>query len=324
MRAVVQNGYGAPGDVLELRDIPTPQPGEGEALVRVHAASVNAVDFHLVRGAPYIARLSFGLRRPRNPVPGCDLAGVVEAVGSGVTTLRPGDEVFGTTFMGGFGAFAECAVVPAELLAVRPAAFTHAQAAALPLAALTALQALRDHGEVASGDRVLIIGASGGVGSFAVQIANGLGAEVTGVCSTRNADLVGSLGADRVLDYTRKAIDRGYDLIVQLAGTATASELRRSLTPKGRLVMISGDAPGRWIGPLGRALRGQLQSPFVSQTIASFTVAPSAAGLSDLAELVNAGSLTPVVDRTCALDEAAEAIAQAEQGHTRGKVVVAV
>ena len=307
MRALVQTEYGAPGDVLHVEDIATPAPGEGEVLVRVRAAAVNPVDFHLVRGAPYIARLSFGLRRPKDPVPGCDLAGVVEATGA---------EVMGTTFMRGFGAFAEYAVVPEALLVPKPANLTFEQAAAVPLAATTALQAVRDHGRAAAGDRVLIIGASGGVGSFAVQIAKGLGAEVTGVCSTGNVELVRSLGADHVLDYTREGLDDGYDVIAQLAGTASASELRRSLTPDGRLVMSSGESSGRWIGPLGRALRGQLQRPFVRQSVAAFTVAPTADDLKAVS------GLRPVVERTYPLDEAAAAIADVEAGHTRGKLVV--
>jgi NADPH:quinone reductase-like Zn-dependent oxidoreductase len=323
VRALVQSHYGAPGDVLVVQDIATPAPTEGEVLVRVRAAAVNPADFHLVRGEPYISRLSFGLRQPANPVPGSDLAGVVEAAPS-VTGLAPGDEVFGTTFMRGFGTFAEHAIVPAELLAAKPAACSFEQAAALPLAALTALQALRDHGDIAAGNRVLLIGASGGVGSFAVQIAKSLDAHVTGVCSTDNVDLVRSLGADNALDYTREAIGVGYDLIVQLAGTASASELRRSLTTEGRLVMISGESAGRCFGPVGRIARGQLQAPFVRQKIASFTVAPTAADLAYIAELVEGGSLTPVVARTCSLDEAADAIAHAERGHTRGKVVVTV
>ena len=307
MRAVVQSDYGAPGDVLRVQDVATPAPGEGEVLVRVRAAAVNPVDFHLVRGTPYIARLSFGLR-PKHPVPGCDLAGVTE----------DGTEVVGTTFMRRFGAFAEYAVVPKELLAPKPADMTFEQAAALPLAAMTALQALRDHGGIAAGDRVLIIGASGGVGSFAVQIAKSHGAEVTGVCSSRNVELVRSLGADHVLDYTREGIGDGYDLIFQVAGSATASELRRSLTPRGRLVMISGESRGRWIGPMGRALRGQLMRPFVKQSIATFTVAPTAADLAHVAEL----GLTAAIERTYPLADAAAAIAHVEDGHARGKVVV--
>jgi NADPH:quinone reductase-like Zn-dependent oxidoreductase len=322
MRAVAQSRYGAPGDVLRVQDIARPEPGEGEVLIRVRAASVNPVDFHLVRGEPYIARLSFGVRRPSDPVPGCDFAGVVEAIGNGVTGLEAGDEVFGTSFMRGFGVFAEYAVVPAELVVGKPAGLTFEQAATIPLAALTALQALRDHGRLAAGEHVLIIGASGGVGTFAVQIAKSLGAEVTGVCSTRNAEIVRLLGADHVLDYTREELTGTYDVVLQLGGAATASELRRLLTGDGRLVMISGDSEGRWIGPMGRALRGVLQSPFVSQQVATFTVAPSAADLTALAELAHTGGLTPVVDHVYSLDEAAAAIAHVEEGHTRGKVAI--
>jgi NADPH:quinone reductase-like Zn-dependent oxidoreductase len=224
MKAVVQARYGPPLEVLELRDVGEPVVGDDDVLVRVHAAAVNPADWHLIRGEPYIARFSFGLRGPKDAVPGCDLAGRVEAVGNGVSEFRPGDEVYGSPFMRGHGAFAEYASVPGDVLAVKPANVSFGEAAAAPIGGLTALQGLRDHGRVQAGHKVLIIGASGGVGTFAVQIAKALGAEVTGVCSTRNVDMVRSLGANRVVDYAREDFTRGEqrdDLIFQLAGTSS-------------------------------------------------------------------------------------------------------
>jgi NADPH:quinone reductase-like Zn-dependent oxidoreductase len=326
MKAIVRDRYGPP-EILRLTDSAVPSVGDDEALVRVQASSVNAADWHLLRGEPYVARLSFGLRSPKDAILGCDLAGRVETVGRKVTALRPGDEVFGSPFMRGQGGFAELASVPADVLATKPAGVSFDQAACVPLAGLTALQALRDFGRVEAGQRVLIIGASGGVGTFAVQIANSLGAEVTGVCSARNLDLVRSIGADHVIDYNREdpiGSDRRYDLILQLAGTRSPRACRRALVAGGTLVLSSGESDGRWIGPLVRPLQAMLVSPFVSQRLVSFTVKPNSADLDALRELIERGEVTPVIDRTYSLDAVAEAIAYLEQGHARGKLVVTV
>ena len=311
MKAVVQDTYGSPHEVLELKDIDRPAVEDGEVLMRVHAASVNPADWHLIRGAPYIARLQWGLRTPKNPVPGCDLAGQVEEVGENVTTFQPGDEVFGSPFMRGFGALAEYASVPADVLAVKPANVSFDDAAALPVAALTALQGLRDHARVEPGHKVLIVGASGGVGTFAVQIAKSFGAEVTGVCSTRNE-------ADFAQDGQR------YDSIFQLAGTRSASDCTRALTRKGTLVLSSGESSGRVIGPVGRVVKASALSPLVSQRLLSFTVSPNGEDLQSVMELVEAGKVSPVIDRRYSLSESREAIRYLEEGHARGKVVISV
>jgi NADPH:quinone reductase-like Zn-dependent oxidoreductase len=326
MKAMINTKYGPP-DVLKMTDIEKPVPKDDEALVKVHAASVNPADWHLLRGTPHIARLQLGLRKPKETVLGCDVAGQVEAVGKNVTTLQPGDDVFGSPFMHGFGAFAESVSVPEDLLAPKPATLSFEQAAAVPLAASTALQGLRDHGRIESGQQVLIIGASGGVGTFAVQIARYFGAEVTGVCSTRNVQMVRSLGADHVIDYTKEDFTRSgrkYDLIFQLAGTRSPSDCRRALTPEGTLVQISGDSDGRWIGPVDRIIKALVLSPFVSQKMASFTVKPNKEDLRFLRQLIEAGKLTPVIDRTYPLSETPEAIRYLENGHARGKVVITV
>ena len=326
MKAMVNMKYGPP-DVLRLTAVEEPVPRDDEVLLKVHAASVNPADWHLLRGTPYIARLQIGLRRPKETVLGCDVAGQVEAVGKNVTMLQPGDEVFGSPFMRGFGAFAERVSVSEELLAPKPANLSFEQAAAVPLAASTALQGLRDHGRIEPEHRVLIIGASGGVGTFAVQIAKYFGAEVTGVCSTRNVEMVRSLGADHVIDYTKEDFTRSgrkYDLVFQLAGTRSPSECRRALTSKGTLVEISGDSDGRWIGPMDRIVKALVLSPFVSQKMASFTVKPNKEDLRFLKELIEDGKLTPVIDRTYPLYETPEAIRYLENGRARGKVVIIV
>lgn len=324
MKAVAQDEYG-PVEILHIQEMDDPAVGPDQVLVRVRAASVNPADWHFMRGEPLIARLQAGLRAPKAAVLGCDLAGTVEAVGASVHDYEPGDEVFGSPFMRGFGAFAELAAVPAEVVAQKPADLSFAEAAAMPLAALTALQALRDQAKVEAGQRVLIVGASGGVGTFAVQIAKAYGTEVTGVCSSANVDLVRSLGADRVIDYTREEFTEGderYDVIFQLGGTTGPEEWRRVLTPRGTLVMSSGESAGRWIGPLGRVLRASLLSPFVSQKLTSFTVKPNAEDLNELARLVEAGQLKPVIGATYSLAQTPEAIRQVEVGPTRGKVVI--
>jgi NADPH:quinone reductase-like Zn-dependent oxidoreductase len=327
VKAIVQSMYGPPPEVLALQDVAGPVVGESDVLVRVHAASVNPADWHVIRGDPYLARLSFGLRGPKDPVPGCDLAGRVEAVGSAVTAFGPGDEVFGSPFMRGFGAFAETAAVPHQILAMKPANLSFEHAAALPVGALTALQGLRDYGQVAPGHSVLIVGASGGVGTFTVQIAKSLGAEVTGVCSTRNVEMVRSLGADHVIDYTREDFaDRGarYDLIFQLAGTRSPSECRRALTPEGTLLLSSGESSGHVIGPLGRVVKARALSPFVGQKMVSFTVQPNTQDLESVKALVDSGDVSPVIDRSYPLAKVPEAIAYLEEGHARGKVVIDV
>lgn len=325
MRAITCSGYGSPDRVLAATDIDEPVVADDEVLVDVEAASVNPADWHLVRGVPYLARLQIGLRRPSFVVPGSDFAGRVVAVGRAVTTFTVGDDVFGTSFMHGFGAFAERVAVPEDLLAHKPGGIGFGEAAAVPLAGLTALQAVRDRGHIERGGRVLVIGASGGVGTFAVQLAKVFGAEVTGVCSAKNADLVRSLGAGQVIDYTSSGPweDLGrYDLVVQAAGTRTASELRRLLEPGGTLVQISGESDNRWLGPVGRIAGGRLLSGLVSQTITTFTVGPNASDLTFLATLLDRGEVRPVVDTTYPLDRVADAIAHVERGHTRGKVVL--
>jgi NADPH:quinone reductase-like Zn-dependent oxidoreductase len=327
MKAIVRDKYGSP-DVLEPKDIDKPELGDDEVLLKVHAASVNPADWHLLRGAPYIARLQLGLRKPKDTVLGCDVAGHVEALGKNVTMLQPGDEVFGSPFMHGLGAFAEWVCVSEDLLAPKPATLSFEQAAAVPLAASTALQGLRDHGRIEPGHKVLIIGASGGVGTFAVQIAKSFDAEVSGVCSTRNVDMVRALGAEHVIDYTvedfTQSGHKNYDLIFQLAGTRSPSECRRALTSKGTLVLSSGESDGRWIGPVDRIIKALVLSPFVSEKMASFTVKPNKEDLQFLKQLIEAGKLMPVIDRTYPLSEVPEAIRYLEEGHARGKVVITV
>jgi NADPH:quinone reductase-like Zn-dependent oxidoreductase len=322
-KAIVYHEYGPP-DVLELQDIDKPVVNDDEVLVRVRAASVNPADWHYMRGVPYVMRPQSGLRKPKNSLLGYDIAGQVDAVGKDVTGFRPGDEVFASVTGGGF---AEYTAVSEGFLVLKPANLTFEQAAAVPLAALTALQGLRDAGQVQPEQKVLIIGASGGVGTFAVQIAKSFGADVTGVCSTRNVELVRSLGADHVIDYTHEDfIQSGqkYDLILQLAGTTSPSDCRRALTSKGTLVLSSGDSEGRWIGPVGRVIKAVVLSPFVSQKLGSFLMKPTKDDLQFLKELIEAGKLTPVIDRTYPLSEVPEAIRYLEEGHARGKVVITV
>ena len=326
MKAIVRDNYGPP-DVLELEDLSKPEPGGDGVLLRVHATSVNPADGHILRGDPYVSRLQLGLREPNDRVLGCDVAGRVEMIGESVRMLRPGDEVFGSPFMRGFGAFAEHVRISEDLLAPKPTTLSFEQAAAVPLAASAALQGLRDHGRIEPGHKVLIVGASGGVGTFAVQIAKSFDAEVTGVCSTRNVDLVRSLGADHVIDYTQEDFTqsgRKYDLIFQLAGTLSPSECRGALTPKGTLVLSSGESNGRWIGPVERIVKALVLSPFVSQKMVSFTVKPNKEDLQFLRQLIETGKLAPVIDRTYPLAEVPEAIRYLEEGHPRGKVVISV
>ena len=325
MKAIAYQEYGS-ADVLEVKDVRKPDVESDRVLLRVRAASANPYDWHFMRGVPYIARLmATGLRKPKYSILGSDVAGEVEAVGSAVTRFQPGDEVFGFV---GSGGFAEYVAAPEKLLALKPATLSFQQAATVPLAAVTALQGLRDAGEIQSGQKVLIVGASGGVGTFAVQIAKWYGAQVTGVCSTRNLEMVRSIGADRVIDYTREDFTRTgqqYDLIFQLAGTASPSACRRALTAAGRLVLSSGDSPGRIIGPVGRIIKALLLSPFIAgQTMRPLIAKPSSVDLQFLRELIEAGRITPVIDRTYALSEAADAIRYLETGRARGKVVISV
>jgi NADPH:quinone reductase-like Zn-dependent oxidoreductase len=323
MKAIAYEAYGS-ADILEVKDVRKPDVEADQVLVRVRAASANPYDWHFMRGVPYIARTSMGLRKPKYSLLGTDVAGEVEAVGDAVTRFRPGDAVFGFV---GSGSFAEYVSAPERLLALQPANLSFEQAATVPLAAVTALQGLRDAGQIQSGQKVLIVGASGGVGSFAVQIAKWYGADVTGVCSTRNLEMVRSIGADHVIDYTREDFTRTgqrYDLIFQLAGTASPSACRRALAPRGMLVLSSGDSPGRIIGPVGRIIKAILISPFIGQTLRPFVAKPSSNDLEFLRGLIEAGRVAPVIDRTYPLTEAADAIRYIETGHARGKVVISV
>src|SRR5712691_1707336 len=323
MKAIVQDRYGSP-DVLELREIDTPVVGDDEVLVRVHAAGVDQGVWHLMAGLPYLVRIAgFGLRAPKNPVRGSDVAGRVEAVGENVTRFQPGDEVFGTCG----GSFAEYACARADRLAPKPANLSFEQAAAVPISGYAALQAVRDQGKVRPGLRVLIIGAGGGVGTFAVQLAKAYGAEVTGVCSTTKTDLVRSIGADRVIDYTREdfADDRNrYDVILDIAGNRSLSHLRRALAPEGTLVIVGGEGGGRWLGGTDRQLRAHVLSPFVRQKLRTWVSTERQEDLQVLHEFLEAGKVTPLVDRTFPLSEVPEAIRYMRKGHARGKVVITV
>jgi NADPH:quinone reductase-like Zn-dependent oxidoreductase len=325
MKAIVQEAYGSP-DVLEFRDIDKPAIGANDVLVRVRAAGVNPADWALVGGLPYIARPLYGMGKPKNPVRGTDVAGEVEAVGASVTRFRPGDEVFGWSGHLG-GAFAEYASVSEDALVTKPAKLTFEQAAAVPMAGTVALLAVRDHGKVQAGQKVLINGASGGIGSFAVQIAKSLGAEVTGVCSTRNMDLVRSIGADHVIDYTKVDFTRTgqrYDFILDNVANRSLSDLRRALTPKGTLVPNGGGFDHRWMASGGRLIRAKVSFSFVSQSVRTFIASSKQQNLVVLKELIEAGKIRPVIDRTYALSETPQAIGYVGQGHARGKVVVTV
>jgi NADPH:quinone reductase-like Zn-dependent oxidoreductase len=325
MKAVVQDTYGSAA-VLETRGIERPQITEEEVLVRVRAAGVNPGDWAIASGLPYVARPVYGLRKPKKVVRGTDVAGTVEAVGAGVRRFQPGDEVFG--WCGGLGgAFAEYAAASEDALAPKPANLTFEQAAAVPMAGLVALQALRDHGNVRAGQRVLINGASGGIGTFAVQIAKALGAEVTGVCSTRNVEMVRSIGADRVIDYTREDFthkDQRYDFILDNVANHSLSDLRRALTPTGTLVPNGGGFDNRWFANVGRVVGAHVLNRFVSHRLRPFLVSPNLEDLLVLKELIEAGKVTPVIDRTYSLSEVPDAIGYVGEGHARGKVVITV
>lgn len=321
MKAIVQDRFGGP-ETLRLEDVPRPNPARGEVLVQVIGGSVNPRDWHFMRGLPYIARPSIGWRKPKFRFPGSDVAGVVAAIGAGVTGFAPGDEVFADVESGGFS---EYTCVPAAALASTPTNLTLEEAGVVPLAATTALQGLR-HGGVREGHRVMIIGASGGVGHFAVQIAKALGANVTGVCSTASIDLVRSLGADDVIDYTRDDLPTapGYDVILQLGGTMSARAIRPSLTGDGALVLSSGDGGGRWFGPMGRIVSSAVIDRFVRQKIGPFTAKPSGKDLGTIRGLIERGDVRPVIQRSYPLTETPEAIRLVESGHVRGKLAIAV
>jgi NADPH:quinone reductase-like Zn-dependent oxidoreductase len=323
MKAIVQDTYGSL-DVLELREIEKPEIEGDEVLLRVHAAGVDRGVWHLMTGLPYLVRIAgYGLRVPKNPVLGMDLAGVVEAVGKNVTRFQPGDEVFGI----GKGSFAEYARAREDKLAPKPANLTFEQAAVVAISGLTALQALRDHGRIEPGQKVLIIGASGGVGTFAVQIAKAFGAHATGVCSTAKVETVRSIGADHVIDYTREDFAKGeqrYDLILDIGGNSTLARLRRTLTPEGTLVIVGGEGGGRWLGGIDRQLRAMMLSPFVGQKLGTFISKENREDMLALKELIESGKLTPVIDRTYPLAEVPEAIRYLQEGHAQGKVVITV
>jgi NADPH:quinone reductase-like Zn-dependent oxidoreductase len=322
MRAIVQDAYGSP-DVFRVARISTPEIGDNQVLVRVHAAGLDRGTWHLMAGRPYLLRLAFGFRRPKNAVPGLDLAGTVVAVGSAVTRFSPGQQVYGT----GQGSFAEYAVAPEDQLARKPVNLSFEQAAVVPVSGLTALQALTDVGHLQPGQQVLIIGASGGVGSYAVQLAKALGAEVTGVSSTAKLDLVRSLGADHVIDYTREDFADGtrrYDLILDIAGNPALSRLRRALTATGTAVIVGGEQGGSLTGGLDRQFRAAALSRLVRQRLTFFLSKERGSDLERLTEFIEAGKVTPSIDRTFSLDQVPEAMRHLEAGSARGKIAISV
>ena len=323
MKAIVQGIYGS-ADVLECIDVDTPVVGDNDVLVRVHAAGLHIGDWHVMTGRPYMLRaVGFGLRGPKVRVRGMDVAGTVESVGKRVREFRAGDDVFGTCE----GAFAVYASAPEANLSLKPRNLTFVQAAAVPTSAFAALQALRNRGEIQSGHTVLIVGASGGVGIFAVQIAKAFGAEVTGVCSTAKIDLVRSLGAHHVIDYTKADFTKGnrrYDVILDTGGNHSLSDLRRVLSPRGTLVLIGGEGGNRVLGATDKWLRALLLSPFVGQNLRPLATTPNKKDLLLVKELIEAGKVTPVIDRTFALSDVPDAFRYLQTGHGRGKVVITV
>lgn len=322
MKAIVHHEYGSP-DVLELQEVTKPVVKDDDVLVRVRAASVNPLDWHFVRGTPYVVRVQTGLSRPKNHIPGVDVAGRVEAVGRNVTKFQPGDEVFG----GSGGSFAEYVCVSERRIVLKPANVSFEQAAAVPIAGLTALQALRDKGQIQPGHKVLINGASGGVGTFAVQIANSFGAEVTGVCSTRNVDMVRSIRADSVIDYSHEVFTQSgerYDLILDMVGNRPMSEIRRILNPEGIYVSVGVAQMGNWIGPLTGVLKVLAASLIGSQKMVPMLAKQTNEDLVVLRELLEAGEMTPVIDRQYELSDVPQAIRYLEEGHAQGKVVITV
>ena len=322
MKAVVYTKYGSP-DVLQLKEVEKPTPKDNEVLIRIHAASANAADWHLLRGDPFLLRLGYGLLKPNNTILGADIAGRVEAVGNNVTQFQPGDEVFGDISGCGLGGFAEYVSVPEHAVISKPASMTFEEAAAVPMAAVTALQGLRDKGQIQPGQKVLIHGASGGVGTFAVQIAKAFRAEVTAVCSTRKVDLVRSIGADHVIDYTQEDFTKNgqrYDLILAANGNRSMFEYKRALAPTGRYVVTGGS-----MAQLFQAmLLGPLLSTAGRQKMGNVLARPNQEDLACMKELLEAGKVIPVIDRCYPLSETAEAIRYLEAGHARGKVVITV
>jgi NADPH:quinone reductase-like Zn-dependent oxidoreductase len=321
MKAIVRDTYGS-ADVLELRDIDRPVVGDDDVLVRVRAAGMDQGVWHVMAGLPYPIRLAgYGLRAPKNPVLGADVAGVVQAVGKDVSGFRPGDEVFGIAT----GSYAEYARASEDRLAPKPANLTFEQAAVVAISGLTALQGLRDHAKVRPDQKVLIVGASGGVGTYAVQVAKVFGAHVTGVCSTTKVDLVRSLGADHVIDYTHEDFaddHQRYDVILDVGGNTSLSRLRRALTPRGTLVIAGGETDGRWLGGTDRQLRALVLSPFVGQKLGTFISRENREDMVVLKELIEAGKVMPVIDRVYPLGEVADAIRYMREGRARGKVVI--
>ena len=319
MKAIVRDRYGSP-DVLAVGDVDKPQVTDDTVLVRVHATSINAHDWHMLRGKPYIARLDEGIRRPKTAILGLDVAGIAEDVGRNVTHLKPGDRVFGSRS----GAFAE--YITGRTMVRMPAGVTFEQAAAVPTAGQTALQGLRDHGRLEAGQRVLVNGAGGGVGGFAVQIAKALGAEVTAVTKPQSLEVVRSIGADEVIDHTNEDFTRRgrrYDLILDAGGNRSIASLRRAVTADGTLVLVA-PAPGQWVGPLIRIAGAALTSRFSNHAVRFFIATPNKEDLTFLGELMEAGKLTPVIDRTYRFDDIPEAVRHVEDGQVQGKVVVTV
>ena len=324
MKAIIQYKYGSP-DVLELQEVDKPIVEDDQVLVRVQAASVNPLDWHFMRGTPRFGRLVMGLRKPKNKILGADIAGRVEAVGKNVTQFQPGDEVFGDVFETGLGAFAEYVCVTEKAIVLKPAGMTFEEAAAVPVASVTALQGLRDKGKIQPGQKVLINGAAGGVGTFAVQIGKSFGAEVTGVCSTRNLDMVRSIGADQVIDYTQEDFTQNgqrYDLIIDAVGNRSVSDLKRALSPGGTCVIIGFTSlallfQAAFLGPL-KSLIGSKKIGLMG------TVKPNSKDLEFIKELLETGKVTPVIDRRYPLSEVAEAIRYLEEGHAKGKIVITV
>jgi len=323
MKAIVSRCYGSP-DVLKLEDVEKPVPADDQVLVKVHAAAVNPLDFHYMRGSPYIMRMDSGIGTPKNARLGVDFAGTVEAVGKNVTRFHPGDEVFG----GRNGAFGEYVTVREDRNIVpKPANVTFEQAASVSIAAITALQALRDKGKIQAGQKVLINGASGGVGTFAVQIAKSFGAEVTGVCSTKNLDMVRKIGADHVVDYTKEDVTQGqqhYDLIVDTVGTHSLLDYRRVMSPKGIYVMVGGSNDNWLVGLLGTVAWSKILSSFVDQKFGLMLAELNPEDLKLIGDLMQSGKVTPVIDKTYSLKDVPEALRYLEQGHARGKVVISL
>lgn len=322
MRAVVQREYGS-ADTLRFGEIDLPVMEKGEVLLRVHAAGLDRGTWHLMAGKPYLIRLGFGFRGPKNPVPGLDVAGTVVAVGEEVTRFQVGDEVFGVSR----GSFAEYACAREDKLAKKPESLPFEQAAVVSISALTALQGLRDHGRVEAGQKVLIVGASGGVGTYAVQLAKEFGAEVTGVCSGAKVDLVRSIGADHVIDYEQRDFADGaerYDLILDIGGNSSLSRLRRALTQTGTLVIVGGEGGGPWFGGVDRQLRALAMSPFVSQRLTNFIASDNHVDMEYVGELIEAGKLVPTLETTYPLEQAPDAMRHLVAGRARGKVAIKV